>query len=419
MGHGGPFGAVRRPTVSPLDPSPVGTCETIDGVLGGRSIQLARVFGVRIGVDASWFVVLFLIIWSLSGSYGALFPGDDTLPFVLATVSALLFFTSVVLHELGHAWVAMRGGIRITGIDLWLFGGVAKMSRDTDSAGLEFKVAVAGPLVTLLISVACLVGVSAGGGVEAFRGLAGLTSEGYGPVDVVLAYLCLINVLLLVFNLIPGFPLDGGRIARAVAWKVTGDRARATRFAAALGRGFSFILAGLGIYLLLRGVLVSGLWLVFIALFLGQAARSAVLQARVTAPLQDLRVSDVMDAEPVVVPGAAPLERVEEEFFLRYGWSWFPVVDAGGRLLGILTRTALEAVPHEEWPDRRASDTAAFEDDAAVGLDEPVEALLAFDGLRRLGALLAVDGDGTLRGIVTLQQVRRALSPMAPAAPRA
>jgi Zn-dependent protease len=391
----------------------------MEEVLGGRSIQLARVLGVRIGVDASWFVVLFLIIWSLSGSYERLFPGSETLPFALATVSALLFFVSVVLHELGHAWVAMRGGIRITGIDLWLFGGVAKMSRDTDSAGLEFKVAVAGPLVTLMIALVCLAGVWASAGVLAFYGLAGLTREGYGPVDVVLAYLCLINVLLLLFNLIPGFPLDGGRIARAIAWRITGDRTRATRFAANLGRGVSFLLAGIGAYLMLRGALVSGLWLLFIALFLGQAARSAVIQTRLTAPLRDLRVSDVMDSEPVVVPATARLERVEEEFFLRYGWSWFPVVDAGGRLLGILTRNALDAVPTDEWPERSASEAAAFEDDAAVPVDEPVEALLGLEGLRRLGALLAVDGDGTLRGIVTLQEIRRAVRAVAPAGPRA
>ena len=388
-------------------------------MLGGRSIQLARVFGVRIGVDASWFVVLFLIIWSLSGSYERVFPGRETLPFALATVSALLFFVSVVLHELGHAWVAMRGGIRITGIDLWLFGGVAKMSRDTDSAGLEFKVAVAGPVVTLLLALACLGGVWVSGGAAAFSGLAGLTREGYGAVDVVLAYLCVINVLLLVFNLIPGFPLDGGRIARAVAWRVTGDRLRATRFAANLGRGFAFLLAGVGAYLVMRGVLVSGVWLLFIALFLGQAARSALIQTRLTSPLRELRVSDVMDDEPVVVPATARLERVEEEFFLRYGWSWFPVVDAGGRLLGILTRTALDAVPADEWGDRSASEAAAVEDDAAVRVDEPVEALLALEGLRRLGALLAVDGDGTLRGIVTLQQVRRAVRAVAAAGPPA
>ena len=388
-------------------------------VPGGRSIQLARLFGVRIGVDLSWFVVLFLIIWSLSGSFKSLFPGQETLPFALAVVSALLFFASVVLHELGHALVAMRAGIRIAGIDLWLFGGVARMSRDTDSPGLEFRVAVAGPLVTLGIVLVCLGGVAAGAGVDAFRALAGAIREGYGPVDIVLAYLCVINVFLLVFNLIPGYPLDGGRIARAVAWRITGDRARATRFAGRLGRGMAFVLAAVGIFLVLRGFLVTGVWLVLIALFLGQAARSAVVGTRATEPLRDLRVRDVMDEEPVVVPGGARLSQVEEEFFLRYGWAWFPVVDGAGRLLGILTRTALEDVPEAQRPDRCADSVAVPEREASVRTDEPLVSLLGLEGLRRLGALLAVDGDGTLRGIVTLQQVRRALRAVTPAAPGA
>jgi Zn-dependent protease len=124
-------------------------------VFGGGSIQLARVFGVRIGVDPSWFFVLFLIIWSLSGYYGDLFPGESTKAFALAVVSGLLFFLSVTLHELGHAVVAMRNGIGISGIDLWLFGGVAKMERDTNTPGEEFRVAIAGPVVTLLIAVVC------------------------------------------------------------------------------------------------------------------------------------------------------------------------------------------------------------------------------------------------------------------------
>src|ERR687888_1098249 len=132
-----------------------GLCHHPYKVLGGRSIRLMRVFGVRIGVDPSWFLVLFLIIWQLSGYYKDLFPGHDSKAFTLAVVSALLFFTSVLLHELGHAVVAMRNGIGISGIDLWMFGGVAKMERDTDSPGVEFRVAIAGPLVTLAIAAVC------------------------------------------------------------------------------------------------------------------------------------------------------------------------------------------------------------------------------------------------------------------------
>src|SRR5919199_3645385 len=213
---------------------------------GGRSIQLARVLGVRIGVDPSWFVVLFLVIWSLSASFKDIYPGHDTKAFTLATLSALLFFASVVLHELGHAVVAMRNGIGIAGIDLWLFGGVAKMERDTQSPGEEFRVAVAGPLVTVVIAGLCFgLGSLMSSAHDVWQG-SHLETGPFGATTAVLGYLAFINAILLVFNLIPGFPLDGGRIAKSIVWWRTGDRIRATRVAAPLGRGFAFAMIGLG-----------------------------------------------------------------------------------------------------------------------------------------------------------------------------
>ena len=191
-------------------------------MLGGGSIQLARVFGIRIGVDVSWFFVLFLIIWSFSGYYGDVFPGEDGKAFALATITALLFFLSILLHELGHAVVAIRNGIPITGIDLWMFGGVAKLERDTDSPGVEFRVAVAGPLVTLAIAVICFGAAVAISGMSAAEDASSFQVANFSEATAVLGHLASINIFVLLFNLIPGFPLDGGRIARAIAWKVTG-----------------------------------------------------------------------------------------------------------------------------------------------------------------------------------------------------
>jgi Zn-dependent protease len=385
-------------------------------MFGGSSIQLARVFGIRIGVDPSWFVILFLIIWSLSGFYGDLFPNDDTQAFLLATVSALLFFTSIALHELGHAVVAMRSGIGIAGIDLWLFGGIAKMTRDTRSAGEEFRVAVAGPLVTLAIAVVCFGLGALTAGLHNSTEAASLgTNAGVSPAEAVIAYLAFINTVLLVFNLIPGFPLDGGRIARAIAWWRTGDRLRATRFAAVLGRGFGYLLAGVGVFLFLQGNLIGGLWMVFIGMFLGQAARSAEFQTAVSERLEGLRVADVMDPEPVALPSATPLDRALDEFFLRYRWPWFPVTDHLGRFIGLVTRDRVEHVPealrHESTIDEVVNRDA--DKMLSVRQDEPLEALLGSEGLRQLGALMAVDADGVLRGVVTLDQVRRAVRPAA------
>jgi Zn-dependent protease len=380
-------------------------------MFGGNSIQLARVFGIRIGVDVSWFIVLFLIIWSLSGYYEDVAPGSNA--FVLATVSAVLFFLSILLHELGHALVAIRNGIPIQGIDLWMFGGVAKLGRDTDSAGVEFRVAIAGPLVTLAIALLCLgLGVAVSSTDQVLDSSRFVESGIQGATTAVLGYLASINLLVLVFNLIPGFPLDGGRIARAVAWWRTGDRNRATRFAARLGRGAGWLMVGLGLLLIFMGSFVMGLWLAFIGYFLAQAARSAEAQATFAGRIEHLRVSDVMDAEPVAVPETLTLDHAEDEYFLRYGWSWFPVVDANGHLVGVVSRDAVQSVPEQVRTSRPVASVMARDEVGSglrVGLEEPLETLLGQEGLARLGAIMAVDRDGVLRGIVTVEAVRRAL----------
>jgi Zn-dependent protease len=381
-------------------------------VFGGSSIQLARVFGIRIGVDVSWFFVLFLIIWSLSGYFDDLFPGENTKSYLLAVISALAFFLSILLHELGHAVVALRNGIPISGIDLWMFGGVAKLERDTDSPGVEFRVAVAGPVVTLLIAAACFgVGSAISSSdtlLDGTRFEVSRTTE----AAAVLGYLTSINVLVLVFNLIPGFPLDGGRIARAVAWKITGDRTKATRFAAVLGRGAGWLMVGAGVVLFFGGYEVSGIWLAVIGVFLAGAAKSAQVQADFAGRIEHLRVADVMDAEPVAIPEALTLDRAESDFFLRYGWPWFPVVDPGDRLVGVVSREALESVAEQARPGRPVASVMARDDGDSglrAQLEDPLESLLGQESLTRLGAVMAVDGEGRLRGIVTVDAVRRAL----------
>ena len=384
------------------------------------AVTLFHVRGIRIGIDYSWFFVLFLIIFLLSGSYQDVLDTrtGDVLPYALAVLSALAFFGSILLHELGHAFVALRRGIGISDITLWMFGGVARMTKDSDSPRTEFEVAAAGPLVTLVLAIAFVAaGVISAGWSQVWNAMPYQTPAHTTAFLAVTTWLASINVLILGFNLIPAFPLDGGRIARAIAWKATGDRNRATRGAARLGQGFSYFFIAVGLLAFVRGDLVDGIWLALIGFILLQSARGAVMQTDFVSRIEGLRVADVMDNEPVAIPEDASVERALDEFFLRYRWAWFPVVDPTQRFLGLIERGAADAVPEVSRPSSTVRDV--FEADSTGTLrvrdDAPLESLLGNDALTRLGALMAVDEQGHLRGVITADQVgralRRALSP--------
>ena len=381
---------------------------------GRGTVTLFHVRGIRIGVDYSWFFVLFLIILWLSSFYRSVLDASnsDAAPYLLALASALAFFASILLHELGHAFVAVRRGIGISDITLWMFGGVARMTRDSDSPGTEFKVAIGGPLVTLAIALVCIgVGIAAAGSEEFWKAMRVEEGADTSGILALVAWLASINLLVLVFNLIPAFPLDGGRIARAIAWQVSGNRNRATRTAGRLGQGFSYLFIGVGILLFIEGDVIGGIWLGLIGFILGQSARGAVLQTEFTSRIEGIRVADVMDDDPVAIPEDASVERALDQYFLRYRWPWFPVVDAAQRFRGLIERGAADAVPEVSRASSVVRDV--FEADSTGTLrvrdDEPLESLLGNDALRRLGALMAVDADGRLRGVITAAQVGRAL----------
>ena len=384
---------------------------------GGRSIPLARVFGIRIGLDPTWFVALFVFIWLLSDEYKRLFPDDDTKAFTLATASTFAFFVSVIVHELGHALAARREGIGVSGIDLALFGGYTRMTRPTKTPGEEFKVAIAGPLGTLLVAAVCfgLGQLLYGGGVTD-----GATFDSGADVSAgaaLLGWLTLINLVLLVFNLVPAYPLDGSRIARALIWWRTGEHERATRFVARLGRIFGWFLIAVGIFLLPQAA-TSGIWMIVLGFLLAQSAKGAELQSRISEHLGSLTVRDVMDDEPVSLVAHTKLDRALDEFFLRYRWPWFPVVDATGRFLGLVSRQKVEEVPEALRQGSSVDQVMTFDEDKGlrIGVDEPIEALLGSEALQNLGAVMAVDTEGKLLGVVTIERVRRALRP-APHAP--
>ena len=384
-------------------------------MFGGGSIQLARIFGIRIGANPSWFFVLFLLIYVMTGRFGDIVEGSNSQAFALGVAAALLFFVSLTFHELGHAIVARRNGIGIAGIDLFFFGGIAKITREADTPGAEFRIAAAGPAVTALVVVVCAgLAIVLGDGSE-FVDSATFQNNVTSAGVALLAWLAAINAVLLVFNLVPAFPLDGGRIARAAAWKVTGDRNRGTRFSGRAGQLFAYILIGYGIYLLMTSDSFSGIYTIVLGFFLNQAARGAVLSSAFSERLGGITVADVMDAAPVTMPAETTAMSAEEEFFLRYRWPWFAVVDAAGRYLGVVRREGVERAMGTGQPAVAVRELVEAEPERfRIGRDQSLEALLGQPGLRELGALLAVDAEGVLCGVVTVEQITRALTGAAP-----
>ncbi|HWW90001.1 MAG TPA: site-2 protease family protein [Solirubrobacteraceae bacterium] len=376
------------------------------------NFQLGHIFGIRIGVSASWFFVLFFLIYWLGSEY---FPqilnGSRTTAYAVAVGGALGYFASLILHELGHALAARRLGIPIAGIDLWFFGGLSQMRREPQTAGEEFKVAVAGPAVTFVLFAICFaVGAVLASGSHITD--VALTRQGFKttPALALVGWLAFINGILLLFNIVPAFPLDGGRIARALIWWRTGDRNRATSLTGRSGQAFALVLGLLGVWAFASGATL-GLFTLLLAFILYQAAGGAVLQGALGRRIQNVTVADIMDREPVTIPADMTVLDAQEQFFLRYRWPWFAVVDPARHFLGVVRQ---ERIDNEITAGRPALTVAdVLEEDMPVRIKEeaPLESLLGSEGLGRLGAMVAVDGDGVLQGVVTLAQVRQALRP--------
>ena len=375
------------------------------------NFQLARIFGIRVGVGISWFVVLFLFIFAVTPVFHKQLGGSSTTAYLVAVASVLSFFASLILHELGHALVARRNGLNVVGIDLWAFGGVTRTSGQIEAPGTEFRVAVAGPLVTLAVIVVCAIAggllASSGHFLEVAVGNEGVRAT---PALVWLSWVGTINALVLVFNLIPAFPLDGGQIAHAAIWRRTGDRNRATRYTGRAGQGFALMLGALGL-LGLASEESLGLFAMVIAFFLYQAAGQAVAQGSFGQRIQGITVADIMDREPVTVPAGLTLLDAQEQFFLRYRWPWFAVIDPGRHFLGVVREQRGEEEIAAGRPALPVVEVLEQNLPVRIPVQAPLESLLGAEGLARLGAMVAVDSDGVLLGVVTLAQVRQALRP--------
>jgi Zn-dependent protease/predicted transcriptional regulator len=301
-------------------------------------IPLFSLFGFRINIDASWFLLAFLIIWTLStAEFPQAVPGlEGTAYLIMGTIGAFGLFASIVLHELSHAVVARGFGLPIGGITLFIFGGVAELQDEPKTPRAEFWVAIAGPICSVIIAGLCHLGA------EAAR------AASLEQVFVVLSFLAVINTILALFNLVPAFPLDGGRILRSILWWRNGDLRRSTRIAAFAGTVFGVTLMVLGLLQLMTGNPMGGTWQLLIGFFLTNAARQSRVQVDFTEGLRNVPVSKLMNANPVTVPPDATLQTLVDDYIYRHRSRLF-VVAEDGNAIGCITPEQVRAVPRDDW----------------------------------------------------------------------
>jgi len=361
------------------------------------SFSLGRIAGIDVGVNWSWLVIFALLVWSLaSGVFPRQYEGlGDGTYLAMAIVTAVLFFVSLLLHELGHAVVARREGMEIDGITLWLFGGVAKFKGMFPSAGAEFRIAIAGPLVSLALGLAFLA-----------LGFLAIPSD---AVEGVVGYLGWVNLLLLAFNMLPALPLDGGRVLRSALWGARRDFAVATRLAANIGRGFGFFFIAAGLFAFFVWGAFGGAWLAFIGWFLLGAASGELRYLSVREAFGGLRVRDLMVRDPAVVPPGLSLGRFMDEVVWDKRHTTYPVVE-DGRAVGLLPFRCVAQVPRGEWDERTVRDCMLpLEEVTVLTESDPLtDAAAELGEAPGVGRALVVD-DGRLVGLLSVTDLARAL----------
>jgi len=302
-----------------------------------KGIPLFRVLGIRISIDYTWFIVFVLFAWSLSfGYYPYYYPGMTKKAYIImGSVSTILLFVCVLIHELSHSYTANRLGLEVKEITLFIFGGVANLTKEPDDAMTELKIAAAGPAASGVLAALFWVASRV------------LPSGTYPAVSAVLSYLYLINLLLLGFNAIPGLPLDGGRILRAIWWRVTGNINTATLAASQIGRAFALFLIIFGFFQIFTANFIGGLWMLLIGVFLQQAAAGGYRQLLIRKMLEGVTVRDLMSRDVVTIDESVTVAEAIDEYFMKYHFTSFPVT-SGGEIRGLVTFRQVKSVPPEE-----------------------------------------------------------------------
>lgn len=361
----------------------------------GGGIKIGRWFGIDVSVDGSWMVIAALVAWSFYGLFRIEFPEmAGGVAVLLGVGTAALFFASVVLHEVSHSLMARSRGVPVEGITLFIFGGVTKTKQEADSAGDEFAIAVVGPVTSLALAVIFWALVNLSGSLLP------------DAVKLGLGHLGWLNLGLGVFNLLPGFPLDGGRVLRSILWKTSGNLGLATKRASAVGQGMGAVMIGLGLMVVFGGNL-AGLWYAAIGWFLFQAAGASGQQMAVRQALRDVTAGDLMSLNPRTIPADASLREAVDDYFLRYDHSAFPVADDSGHVLGILSLRAVRQIESDHWEVRQAwSAMTRLADAHTVEAARPMDAVL--NELSEPGheRVLVMDGDEVV-GIITPSDIAR------------
>lgn len=362
----------------------------------GKKIELFRAFGIPINLDPSWFVIVALMVFSLARQYfPTANPGLSSQTYwAMGALGAVGLFASVLLHEMGHALVAQRRGMKMRGITLFFFGGVAEMSDEPPNARTEFLVAIAGPAVSFALAILGL-------GVLLLGSLGNLWSL---PARAVLGYLATINGFLGLFNLIPAFPLDGGRVLRAVLWAWKGSLRKATRITSGVGSVFGLLLMGFGVYAFLQQSW-AGIWYILLGLFVRNAAQMSYQQLLLRRALEGEPVSHFMQPNPVTVPRGISVEELVREYIYRYHYKMYPVLDDAGRLLGCVNTRQVKELPRDEW-DRQTVGALAESCRPENTTTPEADAMQALSAMSRNGIsrLMVVEGD-RLVGILTLKDL--------------
>jgi len=364
----------------------------------GRSLRIARIAGIPVGVSPWWLVIVALITWSLGASYfpevvHGISPGAS---YALGLASALLLFASILAHEFGHAIVARHRGIEVEEIDLWLLGGVSRMRGEAHDPNDELRYALAGPAVTAVIA-ACF-------------GAAALLLPSSTPpvVQALVEYQALVNGLILVFNLLPAFPLDGGRVLRSLLWRHSGEVGRSTETAASVGRGFGYLMIFLGLLEFVSGA-PEGLWLALIGFFIVMASGQQAAGAQVQAALSGVHASELMSTPVVSIPERASAAQATTEWFLPRRYTSFPVVDEQGRAIGVVSVAQIGRLTRSERAQQNVGELADRDPSLLLAEEEDVARLLERPAFARVGRAVVVDNRGRPIGLISITDVQRAL----------